>query len=99
MCNKYNGWSNYETWVINLWLDSEHYVQQYWQEIARDDLSAGRLADILKEEHEEFSPTRGSSDVYSDLLQAALDSANWQEIADHIVDAAKEEAQAWEKEA
>lgn len=33
---KYNGWTNYETWVVNLWLDNEEGSQRYWAEVARE---------------------------------------------------------------
>ena len=32
----HNGWSNYETWVVNLWLDNEQGSHEYWREVARD---------------------------------------------------------------
>jgi hypothetical protein len=32
--NEYNGWYNYETWAVNLWLDSEESSQNYWNERA-----------------------------------------------------------------
>jgi hypothetical protein len=31
---RYNGWTNYETWVTALWLDNDQATQEYWQEIA-----------------------------------------------------------------
>ena len=35
MSDKYNGWHNYETWVVNLWMDNERGQQDYWLENAR----------------------------------------------------------------
>lgn len=32
--NEYNGWTNYETWCVNLWIDSEESSQTYWNEQA-----------------------------------------------------------------
>jgi hypothetical protein len=34
--NSYKGWYNYETWAVNLWLDSEEGSQNYWSERAKD---------------------------------------------------------------
>ena len=30
----YNGWSNYETWAVALWLDNERGSYDYWREQA-----------------------------------------------------------------
>lgn len=27
---RYNGWTNYETWVVKLWIDNDQYTQNYW---------------------------------------------------------------------
>jgi hypothetical protein len=33
--DKYNGWSNYETWCVHLWLTNEESSYLYWREEAR----------------------------------------------------------------
>lgn len=33
---KYNGWTNYETWAVKLWMDNEAGSQGYWQDMAKD---------------------------------------------------------------
>ena len=33
---KYNGWTNYETWVLKLWFDNDEGTQNYWMEQAAD---------------------------------------------------------------
>lgn len=33
---EYNGWTNYETWVVNLWMDNEEGTYDYWREIAQE---------------------------------------------------------------
>lgn len=32
----YNGWTNYETWNVNLWLNNEEQSYLYWEESAID---------------------------------------------------------------
>lgn len=34
--NGYNGWSNYETWCVNLWIDNEEGSHRYWREVAQE---------------------------------------------------------------
>ena len=31
---EYNGWANYETWAVNLWLTNERGTVDYWREQA-----------------------------------------------------------------
>jgi hypothetical protein len=64
----YNGWTNYETWVVNLWIDNGECTHDYWREVAREvssdleeptnsmtkmDEAIYLLADRLKDHHEE----------------------------------------------
>jgi hypothetical protein len=34
--DRYNGWANYETWAVKLWIDNEQGSYEYWREQARD---------------------------------------------------------------
>ncbi len=95
MTNKeYNGWHNYETWVVNLWMDNDEGSQSYWQEQAEECVrvdgkedAVSSLADLIKEHHDEqwgeINQYRAS--VFSDLMGAALSEVNWREIAQHLV--------------
>lgn len=65
---EYNGWTNYETWVVNLWMDNSEGSHDYWVNIAKyiyeheaeeqkhftkmEDAIC-ILAEQLKEDHEE----------------------------------------------
>jgi hypothetical protein len=94
----YNGWTNYETWNVALWLDNDG-SDTYWRERAeervreseeerfftRAERAALDLADELKNEISENAPDLGAS-MFSDLLSAALSEVNWLEIARHYVD-------------
>lgn len=104
----YNGWTNYETWLVNLWMDNEPGSQEFFRETAKeiyaetDSYNTGlnkqeyarcRYADWLKQYHaEENRPELPG--LYGDLLGAALASVNWDEIARHYIDAVKEEQNA-----
>ncbi len=89
----YNGWSNYETWNVKLWIDNEEVSYEHWRERAEEcrddadgDLDAARqsLADELESHYDEFAPTtRG---VYADLLNHALGRVDWHEIAANMLD-------------
>lgn len=32
----YNGWTNYETWAVKLWMDNDQGSYSYWQETTRE---------------------------------------------------------------
>ena len=64
----YNGWTNYETWVVNMWMDNNEGSYDYWREVAQEihnnleeptnsmtkmDEAIYILADKLKDDHEE----------------------------------------------
>jgi hypothetical protein len=89
---KYNGWTNYETWAVSLWIDNEESSYRYWrgeagryQHDIEDQLDAVRvLATQLKQEISDNAPT-DAPNVYSDLLTAALSDVNWAEIAENLL--------------
>lgn len=65
----YNGWTNYETWNVNLWMDNEQGSQEYYRETAERTFKHAKpggtftkseratldFADWLKEEYETAS--------------------------------------------
>lgn len=91
----YNGWTNYETWAVALWIDNEQSTQEWALELAREakgnDHERYELAQGLKSELEEAMPDLGGS-VWSDLLGAAWSEVDWYEIADHYLQQVEEEA-------
>lgn len=99
----YNGWHNYETWLVNLWMDDDQGLQEFFRETAMElyeraqagegitqaERAAFNFADWLKDWHEENRPELPG--VYGDLLGGALGAVNWDEIARHHIDAVLEE--------
>lgn len=75
----YNGWSNYETWLVALWLDNEEDSYHDKQEIVRRATEAYKAADALKDYVQESLPDLGAS-LAADLLNAALSEVDWLEI-------------------
>lgn len=81
--NDYNGWTNYETWLVALWLDSEPWSNEYLRELANDDADAPawELGDTLKDwTNETFLADAPSGGLAADLLKSALSEVNWSEI-------------------
>ena len=96
MSNTYNGWSNYETWNCNLWLDNDNYFNSVCNQKALDlandvvtkDESIYILSNFIKEILDENMPENKPS-VYSDLLQSAISNINFYEIAEHFIKSAR----------
>lgn len=84
----YNGWTNYETWIVNLWISNDSGSYDYWHEKAREFSGDHKIYDFsraIKDEFEENDPT-GENGVYSDLMSAAMSEVNWFEIAKAIIE-------------
>jgi hypothetical protein len=89
----YNGWTNYETWAVSLWVDNEPTSYQYWRELALTYLCGSQekcdavrdLAEQLKQQITDEAPTDAAS-LYSDLLMAAISEVNWSEITENWID-------------
>ena len=93
----YNGWRNYETWNVALWIDNEQSTYSEAREMVReayDDTDEDQtheerleearhgLAKRLEEWVDEMKPDLGAS-MFSDMLNAALSEVDWQEIAEN----------------
>jgi len=90
----YNGWTNYETWVINLWMRNDESQYNYWAEQAREALedskSAFRTSDLARKlwkKHRE--PLPKLSGFASDILSAALAEVDWHSIAEGLIEGAQ----------
>jgi hypothetical protein len=97
----YNGWTNYETWNVNLWLGNVEPSYLYWEETAakvwdesewlgevfsKSEDARYKLSNRLKGEITGDSPLSESASMYGDLLGAALSDVNWSEIANALLD-------------
>jgi len=83
MCKEYNGYTNYETWCISLWLDNDEGNQNYMIELTEQANKPYELADMIEDYVEEFNPLASDASMYSDLLSAAISACNFDEIANN----------------
>jgi hypothetical protein len=96
----YEGWRNYQTWAVALWLDNEPGTYEVVRQCARDayedasettyatrgQVAAFALAEQLREEHEAANPLADEpASVFADLMASALGLVDWHEIASHLV--------------
>jgi hypothetical protein len=100
----YNGWTNYETWCVNLHIANTEGSQEYWNERAafamahtdpvNDYLDArSELAETMQSEFlEKYEEQKPDNAILADLLRAALSEVNWHELARHYVDDVQEAA-------
>lgn len=63
----YNGWKNYETWAVALWIDNEEWSQERAQEIARDARREGPAHVNVKSGI--WEPERAAVYILSDALR------------------------------
>ena len=97
----YNGYANYETWLVALWIDNDQYTIDHWVDVAKHhyNISEDRKYFTKKEEaiisfsddmKEWYSDSVPDSDkiggLFSDLLHAALGSVDWHELAGKYMD-------------
>lgn len=89
--NRYNGWTNYATWRVNLEiLDGIDTRDQYPTEVADDD--AYTLGKLLEEYADSVVTQDGSLEGLAvDYARAFLADVNWYEIAEHLLDDIKAE--------
>ncbi|KEQ11277.1 hypothetical protein GZ77_26375 [Endozoicomonas montiporae] len=81
MSEGYNGYSNYQTWNVVLWIFNEESLYRYWMERK----IYGNLPDELQLWAEENTPV--VTGLYADLLGYALGMVDWHEVATAIREA------------
>ena len=91
----YNGWSNYETWRVALeFFDDDHVRENY-----RHKPDEYELSKALQDEVEGYLEEMGSgTGVVLDYALAFVDSVNWCEIAEHLLEGWEDEEDEEEEE-
>jgi len=77
----YQGWHNYETWLVNLWLTNEQDTDAELKRICRRySYSEYQGAEAIREWVEDMNPLADDATMFSDLLRACLQDVDWAEI-------------------
>ena len=74
MCKPYNGYTNYETWCIGLWIDNDESTQAYIMELAEQADSVYELEQAIKDYVDENNPLADGASMYTDLLNSAIEN-------------------------
>lgn len=97
----YNGWSNYETWVVKLWIDNDGYAggaesvadqAKYFlsQDTADGDEATYALArwieDAIDQDIDSSDEKALTQGLFADLLGRSLSNVNWGEIATAFIE-------------
>ena len=82
METKYNGWTNYATWRVNLEMfDGWDPTDVFDADVTRD-----QLEDYLRETAEQYVEDTSTPDGFANsYAMAFLSHVNWREIAEHIM--------------
>ena len=101
----YNGWANYETWLVNLWIDNEQGSIDFWVNVAkhhydqaketkfftRQEEAVFTLADDMKEYFEDNIPDSTEiGGLYADILHGCMTVVDWGELAAKYMEQAME---------
>ena len=85
----YNGWCNYETWLIKLWIDNDEPFYNTVQTVACGYAGDPHgLAKWLENWHDRTASDKLGGNMtgpIADLVSASLREVNWYEIAESIL--------------
>ncbi len=91
----YNGWTNRETWLVNLWLTNDQGAYNALEELVSDVTEFGtisrehRIADALVGFVDDLIAPPDADVPYGlavDLITAALGRVDWRELASHYAE-------------
>ena len=91
---RYNGWVNYETWLVNLWFDNFADIFKEMtdgevfdaMDMDKDEILTFIMHYIKEYVYEFVYETQSHGGFVDDLINASLGSVDFREIADHYIE-------------
>ena len=77
---EYNGWTNRETWMVNLWLTNDECYYEELRSIIKNFDTSEQPEEI--EQYVHWIIDIDEASMTSDLLSTSLARVNWYEIAE-----------------
>ena len=85
----YNGWKNYETWLVNIWFGdclNEYYLELFREGELTEPVDADKVKDYIESLIFDLGEVPESGFV-TDLVNGAMSEVYWPEIAEHVEEA------------
>ena len=81
MCKECNGYSNYQTWNVALWINNDLGLHEHCQDWAN---AADLAVHLRKYFTDEINPLADQANTFTDLLGHALANVDWYEVAEAV---------------
>ena len=84
--DKYNGWTNYETWNFNLWITNNEGDYRYALELTKDSINKYELSKDLEEWAMDMADDCISTEIgfIVDMIYSSIKEVNFYEVAKHL---------------
>lgn len=81
MSEEYNGWPNYQTWNVHLWLTNDERTEAAVRALAQKAPGLYEAAKAVCAFVEMYNPIAEEASLYNDLLGNALSHVDWERVA------------------